>query len=264
MFANFFALVLGMSVTGTLGSFALLCGMVGLIFPSGRRIAQAVPGLWGTLLLRIGHLAILKRKLTLPAEPPPPFRGVTIIICNHPTLADSPALMGILATWGLHPSVVSKMENLRGIMGIFVGGPLYLMGRGIFIDRSQGHLAKTVLGMSVTKLEEAVLIFPDAHRPSKAAIKRDQTKFSHVKFATLCVPRTGGIRSLLSSLMTQNRSVRVLNITLTSSETLEVTWNDVTTQFREENGDLIPPETMKNVLLDLWRKKEEKNLQIRP
>ncbi|NBS67925.1 hypothetical protein EBT31_03295 [bacterium] len=146
MFANFFALVLGMSVTGTLGSFALLCGMVGLIFPSGRRIAQAVPGLWGIILLKMGHLGILKRKLILPDEPPPPFRGVTIIICNHPTLTDSPALMGILATWELHPSAVSKMENLQGIMGIFVGGPLYLMGRGIFIDRIKVTLQRQFSG----------------------------------------------------------------------------------------------------------------------
>jgi hypothetical protein len=264
MFANFFALVLGMSVTGTLGSFALLCGMVGLIFPTGRRIAQAVPGLWGTLLLRIGHLAILKRKLTLPAEHPPPYEGVTVLICNHPAFADTPALMGVLAQWGLHPSIVSKRENLRGVMGIFVGGPLYLMGRGVFISREEGERAKVILGMSVTELEESVLIFPDAHRPSKAAIRRDQAKFPNAKLTTLCVPRSGGVESLLKGLLVQNRSVRILDLTFGSGpKTLEVEWSDVTALFAE-NGTIIPAEKMRATLLDLWRKKEEKNLQIRP
>lgn len=254
------ALLLGGIVTAMLGVFTLMSAITGKHFPLSRNIAQAMPGIWGKFLLWLGHELIMGRTIVHAPYPPPEFDGVTILICNHPTVADTPALMGVLAKWGLHPSVVSKVENLKGVTGLFLGWPLSLLGRGVFINRANGNDAKAALASSA---HETILIFPDAHRPSKAAIRRDQEKFRDTSLTTLCVPRTGGLNALLSGALSQGRSVRILSVTaLSALKKFHVRSDDVTSLFVED-GNIIPPEAMKGVLLDLWRKKEAENLRIR-
>ncbi len=248
--------------TGAIGSMALALSIGSIIIPGLRKLAQISPEIWGRAILSSSNEFIQNQKITsFPPLPPPPFLGLTIIICNHPNLEDIPALVGILSRWKFAPAIVSKKENLEGLTGLFVGKPLQLMKRAVFITQNGGKESKKILEESVAAVGE-ILIFPDQHRPTPNAIKRDKKRFKEDALEYMCVPRGGGVHTLISSAISQKRPIRVFDITWKSDEkNITARWEDVTCRFMIRDPlaiHVLPEDRIREELLDLWREKERR------
>lgn len=255
-----FGAAVGGLITGIAGTSVLLLGKIGLVLPKARELAHGIPGLAGRIILSLCHETIFRYRLGI-SRKPPPFLGTTVIVCNHPKLEDIPALTGVLARWGLHPAFVSKVENLEGVVGFFVGKPIKLIGKGLFISQKGGKRAKKTLELGVgEQVPESVLVFPDQHRPSAEAIKRDQNDFPKAGFKTLCVPRSGGVHAILSGLVLRHQPVRVLNVSWHNNDKeIDVRWEDVTTSFiniKPHENEVLNEETIRESLMGLWRHKD--------
>lgn len=255
-----FGAAVGGLITGIAGTSILPLGVLGLVLPSARELAHEIPGFASQLILSICHKTIFGYRLNI-SRKPLAFLGTTVIVCNHPKLEDIPALTGVLARWGLHPAFVSKVENLEGVIGFFVGKPIKLIGKGLFISQKGGRKAKKTLELGAKEqVPESILLFPDQHRPSAEAIKRDQDDFPEAGFKNLCVPRSGGVHAILSGLVLRHQPVRVLNVSWHNNDKeIDVRWEDVTTSFlnvRPHENEVLSEETIRASLMGLWRHKD--------
>lgn len=247
-------------ITGIAGTSAFLLGTIGLVLPKARELAHGIPGLAGRLILSVCHKTIFGFRLNI-SRKPSAFLGTTVIVCNHPKLEDIPALTGVLARWNLHPAFVSKVENLKGVIGFFVGRPIKLIGKGIFISQKGGRRAKKTLELGAKEqVPKSILVFPDQHRPSAEAIKRDQDSFPEAGLKTLCVPRSGGVHAILSGLVLRRQPIRVLNVSWHNNDReINVSWEEVTTSFinvRPHENEVRSEETIRESLMGLWRRKD--------
>ena len=251
---------IGGLITSIAGISAIHLGTIGFVLPKAREIAHEIPGLTGRIILSVCHETIFGYHLNI-SQKPPPFLGTTVIMCNHPKLEDLPALTGVLAKWDLHPSFVSKVENLEGIIGFFVGKPIKLIGKGLFISQKGGKRAKKTLKLGAKEqIPKSILIFPDQHRPSTEAIKQDQDDFPEAGLKTLCVPRSGGVRAILSGLVLRHQPVRVLDVSWhNDGRKIDVHWEDVTTSLLNVTPyetSLLGEEIIREALMGLWKQKD--------
>lgn len=257
------AFCVGMLLTGMIGGSTLILSVLGSHARAFQRLAHKTPELWGRCILHgVFRLVIGKRLVYEPSEPPPHFDGFTLFICDHPDLDDLPALQGVMGDWGQAPLIVSKEENLRGLIGVFVGRPLKRIRRGVFIPRQDGPAARVILTDGVRDAD-SLLLFPDKHRRTKETVGNDRTRYADSGLTRHCVPRAGGVFTVLSAVVRSKRPVRVIDLTWSSSnEEMRIRWQDVTTRFiiRHTMGDQVfPEEYLRERLLALWREKEEED-----
>lgn len=249
------AVALGGTITAALGFAASILALANLI-----PLAQKTPDWWGKLILTLCYRGCMgKEYVQNPSFIPPPFDGFTLIVANHPQLEYSPGIIGVIARLGLSAAIVSKVENLEGWVGLIAGRPLKRTGRGAFISQRGGKMSRELLREAV-KTCDSILIFADKHRPTPQALKNDRQDYPDVPLTRTCVPRPGGVHSILEATIAEGRPVRVIDITWHPTDTaIHAKWKDVTGKFVTLNAReqvLMPEEAMRENLIGLWKDKE--------
>lgn len=250
------AAIIGGVLTLVLSSLTFLLVKTGFT-----NVAKRTPDWWGrSILLWCNEIIMGKVFIAKPKKVPKPGNDLTLVICNHPRWEDIPSLIGLLARWGYSASIVSKVENLKGATGFFVGKNFQKTGRGVFISQSGGTTSREELQRAI-KHTSAILIFPDKHRPTPQALERDRERFPNSGLTHLCVPRAGGVYSIIDAALNQGRTVKVINVTWHATpETIATACEDVTENVMASNASpqTLKPETaVRSVLLTLWQEKEK-------
>lgn len=254
------ALVVGLIATMFFGTSTLILAYLGEMFPNPLKYAKRMPEAWASSVTKLCNEGIRKQHIIVTSQAyPPPFVGLTILIANHPLLEDIPAFMSVVADLNLHPCFVSKIENLAGVKGAFVGKPLKRIGRGIFISQKGGQASRNILQESVSAID-CVLLFPDRHRPTEASLKKDRKDHPEIELVHFCVPRAGGVYSLHKAAREEGRNVRVIDVSwLTTSNGFTAKWQDVTHNLIISFNGEIQLKTEEQVRLELVRLWKEKD-----
>lgn len=239
---NLVSAALEIALTGFFGSSAHMLLAVGRVFPAAKALAVRIPELWGRAVLRWCHCGVLGYQLEQ-FLPSPSFNGTTVIICNHPILEDMPALIGALDAWGMHPALVSKVENLKGVTGFFARKVLQGIGRGAFIDRNSGGTAAVCKAAE----QKEIILFPDAHQ----APDNYTTDWSCLQWREPYV--------IVKTLLENQVPVRILNVTwLRNDEArwLRAVYKDVSGDFIV-NSQVVTPFLFETQIIRLWRAKSD-------
>ncbi len=204
---------------------------------------------------------------------------IIICIANHPSSLLTPSFIRhITEKISGNLTAVSKREMGENP---FIRLFLWITGTGILIDRSSNIQTGKALKAGVEKNVYPsclILFYPDMHRPCRKLIEEDRQKFSKkvpnverwLKYT--CMPRSGGLFTLLNEL--KGKNVGVVNLTIACSVDdeylymapslvgsdvyIDIQETKVPYESREKLNDWLNKEwEQKNCKIGVWKKINE-------